>query len=74
MAQAAAVRLSNRGSRGVDGGRRKPFQNTKEIADERFPVLRSVHAINGLLGLLGGVGVGGVVVGRFALPLGGGID
>jgi hypothetical protein len=50
------------------------LQNVEEIADERLAVLGSVHAIDGRLRRDGAVELGVVVVGGFALPLGGGID
>lgn len=54
--------------------RRIPLQNMEEVADQRFAVLGSVHAIDGQLWGFGAVEIGVVVVGGFALPLGGGID
>lgn len=52
--------------------RRIPFQNFVKVTNERFAILGSVHAIDGLLRQVAVVGVGLVAVGRLSLPLGGG--
>ncbi len=54
--------------------RRIPLQHMEEIADQRFAVLRRVHAIDENLWRLGAVETGVDVVAGFALPLSGGID